>query len=151
MDITLRPYLPTDAEPLLTVFRKNVPIAFAVVEIDEYARFLPQNNDPYFVAECNGRVAGACGYYLILENSVARICWILSDPDVSGSGVGGALLEHVLNQILIHPTVAVIECQTSQVAYQFFEKFGFVLRNMEPNHWAPGLDLYFMTLEPKTL
>lgn len=151
MNITLRPYLPTDAEPLLTVFRKNVPVAFAEVEIDEYARFLPQNNDPYFVAERNGQVVGACGYYLIHEGSVARICWILTDPDLKGSGVGSALLRHVLEQILTHPDVTIIECQTSQVAYQFFEKFGFVLRRTEPNHWAPGLDLYFMTLNLKTM
>ena len=42
-----------------------------------------------------------------------------------------------------------IECQTSQVAYRFFEKFGFVLQHTEPKHWAPGLDLYFMTLDRK--
>lgn len=151
MSMTLRPYVPNDAEPLLTVLRKNVPVAFAAVEIDEYARFLPQNNDPYFVAEHDGQVVGACGYYLIREAAVARICWILADPDLGGMGVGSALLRHVLDQILTHPDVTVIECQTSQVAYQFFEKFGFVLRNTEPNYWAPGLDLYFMTLDPKTL
>lgn len=148
MSITLRPYLPNDAEPLLTIFRKNVPVAFAAVEVDEYARFLPQNNDPYFVAEHTGQVVGACGYYLIQDAFVARICWILADPDLRGLGVGSALLRHVLDQIQTYPDVAVIECQTSQVAYQFFEKFGFVLRDTAPNHWAPGLDLYFMTLHP---
>ena len=147
----LRPYIATDAEWLLTVFRNNVPMAFAEAEIDEYARFLSQNKDPYFVAEHNGQVVGACGYYLIHEKStVARICWILADPDLKGLSVGSALLRYILDQILTHPDVAVIECQTSQVAYQFFEKFGFVLRDTQPNHWAPGLDLYFMILDPKT-
>jgi ribosomal protein S18 acetylase RimI-like enzyme len=148
--MTLRPYVPSDAQALIAVFRKNVPVAFAEKEIDEYAHFLLSNNDPYFVAENNGQVAGACGYYLIHERSVARICWILADPDGRGSGVGSALLQHVLNQIAMQQDVALIECQTSQVAYQFFEKFGFVLHYTEPDHWAPGLDLYFMILAPKT-
>jgi len=147
--VTLRPYIPADAEQLLSVFRKNVPVAFAETEVDEYAGFLPKNNDPYFVAECNGQVVGACGYYLIQGGSVARICWILADPDGRGLGVGSALLRHVLDQILTHPDVVMIECQTSQVAYRFFEKFGFVLQYTEPDHWAPGLDLYFMTLDRK--
>lgn len=146
----LRPYVPADAEALLAVFRKNVPVAFAENEVDDYAQFLLSNNDPYFVAEDNGRVVGACGYYLIPERSVARICWILADPDGRGSGIGSALLQHVLNEILKQRNVALIECQTSQVAYRFFEKFGFVLHYTEPDHWAPGLDLYAMALDPRT-
>ena len=130
---------------VLTVFRKNVPVAFAEHEIAEYAAFLPKNTDPYFVVENAGQVVGACGYYLIREGTVARICWILADPDGRGSGVGTALLRHVLHEISTHPDVARIECETSQVAYHFFEKFGFVLQHKKPGHWAPSLDLYFMT------
>ena len=147
----IRPYVSADAERLLAIFRKNVPVAFAEAEIDEYASFLSKNDDPYLVAEYKGQVAGACGYYLIQESSVARICWILADPDGRGSGVGSTLLRHVLGQILTHPDVMLIECQTSQVAHRFFGKFGFVLHYTEPDHWAPGLDLYFMTLDPKDL
>ena len=145
--MTLRPYIPSDAEPLLAVFRKNVPVAFAAHEIDEYAAFLPKNTDPYFVVEQSGPVVGACGYYLIREGTVARICWILTDPDGRGAGVGSTLLRHVLNEISAHSNVTRIECETSQVACGFFEKFGFVLQRTKPDHWAPGLDLYFITLD----
>lgn len=149
MSLTLRPYFPADAESLLTVFRKNVPVAFTEHEIGEYAAFLPKNTDPYFVVEQSGQVVGVCGYYLIQEGTVARICWILADPDGRGSGVGTALLRHVLARISAHPNVTRIECETSQVAHRFFEKFGFVLQSTKPDHWTPGLDLYFMTLVPK--
>ncbi|MBC3783920.1 GNAT family N-acetyltransferase [Spirosoma utsteinense] len=145
----IRPYRPGDADPLLAIFRKNIPESFGQNEIDAYATFLPVNTDPYFVAEYEGEVAGACGYYLIREGNVARICWILADPYRRGSGVGSALLRHVLNQISTHPAVNLIECETSQVAYRFFEKFDFTLHYAKPDHWAPGLDLYFMSREPK--
>ena len=50
------------------------------------------------------------------------------------------------------PLVRRIVCRTSQVAYRFFEKFGFQLQYTTPDFWAPGLDLYYMTREPmKTL
>lgn len=144
----LRPYLAADAEPLLTIFRKNVPVAFAQFEVEAYATFVCTNNDPYCVVEQAGQVLGACGYYRVRDGVVARICWILADPDGRGSGVGSTLMWHVLNQIATHPGVTLIECETSQVAYPFFEKFGFVLQETKVNHWAPGLDLYFMTLNP---
>jgi ribosomal protein S18 acetylase RimI-like enzyme len=146
--MNVRNYTPDDAESLLAIFRKNVPAAFGEQEIDDYAGFLPKNKDPYFVAESNGRVTGACGYYLIREGSAARICWILADPELRGAGSGSALLKHVLDQIRTHPLVTTIECETSQVAYVFFEKFGFQLHYTKPNHWAPGLDLYFMSRPP---
>ncbi|WP_080240615.1 GNAT family N-acetyltransferase [Spirosoma rigui] len=146
--MTVRNYTPNDAAALLAIFRKNIPDAFGEHEIDDYAGFLPKNQDPYFVAEHDGRVTGACGYYLIREGSVARICWILADPDLRGLGSGSTLLRHVLDQIRTHPQVTIIECETSQVAYVFFEKFGFQLHYTRPNHWAPGLDLYFMSRTP---
>lgn len=146
--MNVRDYKPDDAEPLLAIFRKNIPDAFGAHEIDDYAGFLPKNKDPYFVAEYDGRVSGACGYYLIREGTAARICWILADPDLRGAGSGSALLRHVLDQIAMHPQVVTIECETSQVAYPFFEKFNFELHYTKPNHWAPGLDLYFMSRSP---
>lgn len=146
----VRPYIATDAGWLLAIFRKNVPVAFGADEIAEYANFLRTNTDPYFVAEHNGEVIGACGHYFVQDGQIGRICWIFSDPDRKGLGVGGALLKHNLDQIRQHTTVQIVECRTSQVAYRFFEKFGFVLQYTELNYWAPGLDLYFMKLDPKT-
>ena len=144
--MTIRPYESTDTETLVRVFRKNVPIAFGENEIAEYADFLTKNTDPYFVADHNGQVVGACGYYLIQDGQTARICWILADPDTKGLGVGRTLLQHNLDLIRQQPTVRLIECSTSQVAYRFFEKFGFQLQYTKPNVWAPGLDLYFMSM-----
>ena len=98
------------------------------------------------MADHSGQVVGACGHYFVQDGKVARICWILADPDTRGLGVGRALLTHNLDLIRQQPTVQVIECSTSQVAYRFFGKFGFQLQYTKPDMWAPGLDLYFMNM-----
>ncbi len=146
--ISIRPYQPADETELLTVFRKNVPAAFGESEAADYADFLRVNPDPYFVAEQNGQVVGACGCGVKDDGTTGRIAWIFSDPDVAGLGVGSALVRHCLVHLRANPGVTLIECRTSQVAYRFFEKFGFALQHTEPDYWVPGFDLYFMTLLP---
>lgn len=146
MIITIRPFQPADTELLLTVFRKNVPAAFGESEVADYAEFLRVNSDPYFVAEHNGQVVGACGCGVKDDGTTGRIAWIFSDPDIAGLGVGSALMQHCLAQLRNNSAVTLIECRTSQVAYRFFEPFGFELERTEPDYWVPGFDLYFMTL-----
>lgn len=163
----IRPYISTDADALLLLFQRHVPHAFGADEAAEYAEFLRINTDPYFVAEHDGRVVGACGHYVktgpnplgrpdsqawpnqrpddLSDGQTARIGWIFTDPDVKGVSVGSALVRHNLNVIKQYPGVRRIECRTSQVAYRFFEKFGFRVQYTESDFWAPGLDLYFMT------
>lgn len=143
--MTIRPYQPTDHEPLLAVFHKSVPHAFAPEEATDFAHFLRTNTDPYFIAELAGRVVGGCGHYLTADTATARIGWILSDPDYAGSGIGGTLLRHNLGLIARHAGIHVVECRTSQVAYRFFNKFGFQLQYTQADFWAPGFDLYFVS------
>lgn len=143
---TIRPYQPADAEPLLILFRKNVPAAFGESEVADYADFLRVNPDPYFVAEHSGYVVGACGCGVKDDGVTGRIAWIFSDPDITGLRIGSVLVRHCLAQLRANPAVTLIECRTSQVAYRFFERFGFTLQCTEPDYWTAGFDLYYMTL-----
>lgn len=142
----IRPYQPTASASLLNIFQMNVPAAFGANEVAEYAEFLNTHTDPYFVAEHNGQVVGACGAYMTQDQQTARISWILTNPGTHELSVGSALMGHCLDLIRQWPTVRHIECRTSQVAYRFFEKFGFALHYTKPDKWAPGLDLYFMSM-----
>ncbi|MBN8822087.1 MULTISPECIES: GNAT family N-acetyltransferase [unclassified Spirosoma] len=142
----IRPFTHADIDPLLTVFARNVPTAFGENEQDEYADFLQTYTDPYFVVEYKGTVVGACGYYLTDNQTVAHICWILTDPTLKGLRLGTALIQHNLQQIRQQPGIQQIECRTSQIAFGFFERFGFQLQYTKTDFWAPGIDLYFMVL-----
>ncbi|MBC7570948.1 MAG: GNAT family N-acetyltransferase [Spirosoma sp.] len=141
-------YQSADETPLLTIFRKNVPAAFGESEVADYADFLRVNPDPYFVAEHNGQLVGACGCGVKEDGITGRIAWIFTDPDFAGVGVGSALVRHCLGELRANPAVTLIECRTSQVAYRFFEHLGFVLQRTELDYWVPGFDLYVMTLKP---
>lgn len=129
----IRPYDPTDAEPLLTIFRKHVPHAFAENEVAEWVNFLQPNTDPYYVAEHDGRVVGECGHSVRADGQTVRIGWTFTDPDVKGLGVGSALMCYNPNVIEAYPGIRVVECRTSPVAYRFFKKWGFRLQYTEPD------------------
>ncbi|GAB3996018.1 hypothetical protein GCM10028807_37710 [Spirosoma daeguense] len=141
----IRPFERSDSDELLDIFRKSVPEAFGENEINEYAEFLKTYSDPYFAAEQDGEIVGACGYYVTATGNEAHICWILTDPDRKELRIGSALMNHILHLIGQLPDVELIVCRTSQVAYKFFEKFDFQLQYTKPDVWAPGLDLHFMT------
>ncbi len=154
--MTIRPYKLTDADALLRLFGKHVPHAFGENEVADYRHFLQTNTDPYFVAEHDGQVVGACGHYVRIgadspDGQTARIGWIFTDTNAKDLGVGSALVRYNLSVIDGYSNVRLIECRTSQVAYRFFEKFGFRLQHTEPDFWAPGLDLYLMAVNKKDL
>lgn len=54
--VRILPYQPAHAEPLLAVFRKNVPDAFGPDEVAEYADSLRTDTDSYFTAEYGKRL-----------------------------------------------------------------------------------------------
>jgi ribosomal protein S18 acetylase RimI-like enzyme len=41
--------------------------------------------------------------------------------------------------------ITTIMVRTSQLAYKFYEKNGFILKEIEKDYWAKGFDLYSMT------
>ncbi len=47
--MVILPYQPTDHDPLLAVFHKSVPHAFAPEEAADFAHFLRTSTDTYFV------------------------------------------------------------------------------------------------------
>jgi hypothetical protein len=60
----LRSYTPADKEACLAIFDSNTPPYFAKHERPEFAAFLDESRDPYFVVEAsNGQIIGCGGYF----------------------------------------------------------------------------------------
>ena len=73
-----------------------------------------------------------------------RITCIFFHPNSSGQGLGTKAVEHCLNILKLDPMLEKLVVTTSQLAYKFFDKFGYVLVMTEKDHWEKGLDLYLM-------
>ncbi len=130
----------------MLLMKKLVPTYFAPAEVEDYRAYLNQEVEDYFVVEKAGKLLAAGGINYFLDQQMARLSWDFVDLDVHGKGIGRLLTQHRLDLLQAHPQVQRIQIRTSQLAYQFYQKFGFELQKTESDFWATGLDLYQMVL-----
>lgn len=143
-DILIRFYQPEDEAEVLKLFQLNVPKSFAQSELNDLKHYLVYERESYFVLAKDNRIIGAGGYNLLDEGREARISWDFFHPDYQGRGYGAQLLQHRLKAIKELPSVTRIVVRTSQMAHHFYAKNGFELKDVIPDYWAKGYDLYLM-------
>lgn len=142
--IMIRPYKQTDKEHLLKVFNLNVPKSFDKNEIKDFEEYLEQKAETYLTVEVDNTIVGGTGYYVNEEDKSGRITWIFFDPNYSGQGLGKQSMDYCLSVLSKDKRVEKFIVTTSQLAYKFFEKFGYSNTRIEKNYWGEGLDLYEM-------
>nr|WP_321227098.1 GNAT family N-acetyltransferase [uncultured Psychroserpens sp.] len=142
----IRPYKPTDKEQLLKVFNLNVPKSFDKKEINDFLEYLEQKPETYLTIEVNNTIVGGTGYYVNEKDKSGRITWIFFDPNYSGQGLGKQSVDYCLNVLSKDKRVEKFIVTTSQLAYKFFEKFGYTINRVEKDYWGEGLDLYEMEM-----
>lgn len=141
----IRPYMSSDYQVCMDIFRGNTPRYFDPSEKNEFQEYLGSADLIYFVVEMDGVVI-ACGGTSV-ENSVGRLCWGMVDQTVHRSGIGKALLIRRINDLFrIYPVLEKIEIETSQFAAGFFERFGFRQTGVAPHGFGQGLDCVHMQL-----
>ncbi|UFH53270.1 GNAT family N-acetyltransferase [Spirosoma sp. KNUC1025] len=146
----IRPYTPSDLPFLMDLFRQNTPTYFAPEEEKDFLDYIHQDLACQLVSVDQGLIVGTAGYYFSPDETEGRISWVFFSPQAQGRGLGKALIEHCLVHINQKPTVEKIVVQTSQLAYQFFAKFGFTVVELKKDYWAKGLDLYRMEMKVST-
>jgi ribosomal-protein-alanine N-acetyltransferase len=145
--LKIRAYDPKDKPMLLDILKLNVPKYFAESEIDDLDNYLEQEVEKYYVAELDHQIIGAGGINFEENNKTAKISWDFVHPNIHGIGVGGALLRHRLDVLKSMKEVESITVRTSQLAYKFYAKNGFVLKEIVKDYWAEGFHLYQMIYE----
>ncbi len=144
----IRYYTSSDQGRLLELLRLNIPKYFDLSEVEDYAIYLEQYVDSYYVVEDKGEIIGAGGLNYGFDNGrKVRISWDVIHPDFQGKGIGTLLTKHRLNQVNLHPEVMQVEVRTTQLVYKFYQKLGFKLLKIENDFWADGFDLYLMMLD----
>jgi len=142
--LTIRPYQAADRPHLIQLLRLNTPTYFAPEEEQDLEVYFDQHLEYYFVAEAAGEILGCAGINTTEDPAVVRLSWDMVHPDYQGQGVGSALTRYRMEQIQKMQNVRTVVVRTSQLAYPFYERFGFLLREVVRDYWAPGFDLYYM-------
>ncbi|WP_299218517.1 GNAT family N-acetyltransferase [uncultured Aquimarina sp.] len=143
----IRPYELHDKKELVEIFNLNTPIYFDPKEVNDFEEYLKQHSATYLVIEYENKIVGGAGYDFQEKDNAGRITWIFFHPNYTGLGLGKKMVERCLSILKLNLALEKVVVTTSQLAYKFFDKFGFILKKLEKNYWGPGLDLYLMELQ----
>ena len=143
--LTIREYKATDKDNVLAILKLNVPAYFAESEIKDLEDYLENNLEKYYVIAIEQQIIGAGGINFEDKGKTAKISWDFIDPKFQGLGIGQSLLKYRIDLVKSIDNSITIMVRTSQLAYKFYEKNGFILQEIEKDYWAKGFDLFSMT------
>ena len=148
--ITIREYKSIDKSSVMNLIRLNTPEYFAPEEENDFSNYLDNERELYYVLLFNEKIVG-CGRINFAKNkTIGKISWDILHPEYQGKSLGTRLLEYRIEKLESIKSVQKITVRTSQVAYQFYEKQGFELKEIKKDYWAKGFDMYKMEyLYPK--
>ena len=81
------------------------------------------------------------------SKTTGKISWDILHPEYQGKSLGSQLLKHRIGKLKSIDSIQKIIVRTSQLAYKFYEKQGFVLNEIKKDYWAKGFDMYSMEYE----
>lgn len=136
-----------DFKFLSKIFSLNVPKYFDKKELNDFKKYFNSKNlESYFIIESQGKVLGGGGY--AYENmKTARICWLFIDPNYHGFGFGKKLVNYCIKILKNNRRLNVIEVETSNLTYKFYEKLNFKIEYIKKDYWPNNDDLYFMKID----
>ena len=136
-----------DFKFLSKIFSLNVPKYFDKKELNDFKKYFNSKNlESYFIIESQGKVVGGGGY--AYENmKTARICWLFIDPNYHGFGFGKKLVNYCIKILKNNRRLNVIEVETSNLTYKFYEKLNFKIVYIKKDYWPNNDDLYFMKID----
>ena len=137
----------TDLNFLIKIFTLNIPKYFDKTELVDFKKYFNSNNiETYFIIESEGKILGAAGY--AYENKqTANICWVFVDPDNHNIGLGTKLVNHCIDILKRDNQLNIIQLETSNLTYKFYEKLNFKIQYIKKEYWPNNDDLYFMNMD----
>ncbi len=145
--VVIRSAQKQDFKFLSKIFSLNVPKYFDKKELNDFKKYFNSKNlESYFIIESQGKVVGGGGY--AYENmKTARICWLFIDPNYHGFGFGKKLVNYCIKILKNNRKLNVIEVETSNLTYKFYEKLNFKIEYIKKDYWPNNDDLYFMKID----
>jgi ribosomal-protein-alanine N-acetyltransferase len=147
--LTFREYSSNDHDALQSLLYLNTPEYFAKEEKNDFIYYLENEVEYYYVGILGKQIVCSGGINFKNEPTAAFLSWDLVHPEFQGRGIGRALLQYRLEQLESIEGISKVIVRTSQLAWRFYEKSGFELIEVKKDHWAKGLDMYYMQLNLK--
>ena len=143
----IRKAQPSDLNCLVRIFTLNIPKYFHEEELVDFKKYFNSNNiETYYIIESEGEILGASGYDY--ENiQTARICWVFVDSNHHSTGLGKKLVNYCVDILKRDNQLNVIELETSNLTYKFYEKLDFKIQYIKKEYWPNNDDLYFMNMD----
>ncbi|WP_148371746.1 GNAT family N-acetyltransferase [Bacteroides bouchesdurhonensis] len=142
--ITIREYQTTDKYALIDLIRLNTPKYFAINEEADLNEYLDTKRELYYVLLFDKKIVGCGGINFADNKTIGKISWDILHPQYQGKSLGTQLLKHRIEILKSISSIQKITVRTSQLAYKFYEKRGFVLNEIKRDFWAKGFDMYYM-------
>jgi ribosomal protein S18 acetylase RimI-like enzyme len=142
----IKKYCPENRAELIKIFKLNTPTYFNPKERIDFEKYLDSYGDTYLTIYHENKIAGGTGFQITDNGVVGRITWIFLHPNCTGLGLGKQSVEYCLEILKSTSGVKKLVVTTSQLAFKFFEKFGYQLVYTEKDYWGKGLDLYTMEI-----
>lgn len=142
--ITIREYEPADKDAVLNLIRSNTPAHFAPAEEADLSEYLDRERELYYVLLFGGKIIGCGGINFADDRTTGKISWDILHPEYQRKSLGTLLLEYRIERLKQIGGIRRITVRTSQSAYKFYEKQGFVLNEIQKDYWAEGFDMYGM-------
>lgn len=141
----IRRYNTKDQNNIIQLFKLNVPMHFHPTEEMDLVHYLENKIEDYFVFENNKEILGAGGINYDMESKTAIISWDFIHPLHHKKGIGSQLMQYRLEHIQSIKDLHSIRVRTTQLTYEFYEKMGFKLKEIQFDYWEKGFHLYLMT------
>ena len=147
MNIEVRKFAENDLEPVVDIFRSNIPKYFVPEEEADLRDFLSEFADDYYVLEIDGAIAGAGGIALN-EDQTISLCWGMVRNDLIGKGLGKKLTLFRIEKGRQRWGNLPFFTSTSNHTEGFYLKLGFHSTERIANGFGQGIDTCKMRLEP---
>lgn len=143
-NITIESYKLHHKKTCLALFDLNCPQYFAINEYDDYASFLDEISEGYFVCFQDENLVGAFGLCQS-NNSQWNINWILINPTFQGAGIGRVMMHKVM-QLAVECKIENINIAASHLSAPFFTKYEAVKMEEITDGWGVGMHRINMKL-----
>ena len=141
------PYQQKHFESCMEIIQSNTPKYILPFEHLDYKNYLLRKNKTYFVFFKDNNLVACGGYGLNKTKTKAGLYWGLVHRRYHNQGYGSRSIKYRLHQIKSDYPEIEIHLDTSQYTYLFFEKFGFIIKQITKNGYGEGLDKYDMILK----